>query len=210
MVHHEGIQHNSVTHSMGEKVQALIAAEKVFGSTLNSKGFKVINGCGVIQGDGIGAVVLSKISNAIIAAKFSPENVAYGMGAGLLQKLNRDTLAFATKLNHVVYQDGTERDVMKRPKTDPSKLSLPGILGVKRVNGVPMVFPAAMVLPEEDMLEIMYDCGPVDYVWENFDDVRTRVHTEWTALPKVFDPISSELRSKMHKIMNEDRESKLT
>lgn len=33
--------------------QALRAAEKVFGATVNSKGYKVVTGAGVIQGDGI-------------------------------------------------------------------------------------------------------------------------------------------------------------
>lgn len=41
------------------------------------------------------------------------QNVAFGMGAGLLQKVNRDTMSFATKLSHIVYSDGTQRDIMK-------------------------------------------------------------------------------------------------
>jgi hypothetical protein len=35
-------------------------------------------------------------------------------------------MSFATKLCHMVYADGAERDVMKHPKTDSSKCSLPG------------------------------------------------------------------------------------
>ncbi len=41
--------------------QALHAADKVFGSDTNSKGFKVIRGCGVIQGDGIDITVMEKV-----------------------------------------------------------------------------------------------------------------------------------------------------
>ena len=33
--------------------------------------------------------------------------VAFGMGGGLLQKVNRDTCSLATKLAHIVYADGT-------------------------------------------------------------------------------------------------------
>lgn len=66
--------------------QALVAADKVFGSTVNKLGFKVINGCGIIQGDGIDLEVLRTIAGAIEAAGYSAENVAYGMGGGLLQK----------------------------------------------------------------------------------------------------------------------------
>jgi hypothetical protein len=39
-------------------LQGLRAAEKVFGADVNSKGFKMIRGAGVIQGDGIDIVTL--------------------------------------------------------------------------------------------------------------------------------------------------------
>lgn len=67
--------------------QGLKAADKVFGSSLNSKGFRVINGAGVIQGDGISVSTLADISRAVLEAGYSPESVAYGMGGGLLQKV---------------------------------------------------------------------------------------------------------------------------
>lgn len=84
-------------------------AEKTFGVDVNKKGFKVIRGCGVIQGDGVGYESLKRILKAVQEAGFSAQNCAFGMGGGLLQKLNRDTLSFATKLCHVVYDDGTKR-----------------------------------------------------------------------------------------------------
>jgi hypothetical protein len=48
------------------------------------------------------------------------------MGGGLLQKVNRDTMSFATKLSHVVYADGTPADIMKTPTGDSAKISFPG------------------------------------------------------------------------------------
>ncbi len=69
--------------------QGLKAADKVFGSSVNSKGFRVINGAGVIQGDGISVSTLADISRAVREAGYSPESVAYGMGGGLLQKVGR-------------------------------------------------------------------------------------------------------------------------
>ena len=48
------------------------------------------------------------------------------MGGGLLQKVNRDTMSFATKLSHVMYADGTEADIMKSPTGDSGKVSFPG------------------------------------------------------------------------------------
>ncbi|MEW5302022.1 MAG: hypothetical protein WDW36_004834 [Sanguina aurantia] len=180
-------------------LMALAAADKVFGSDLNGKGFKVIRGCGVIQGDGIDITNMAKIAQAIQDAGFSADNVAYGMGGGLLQKVNRDTMSFATKLCHIVYADGTATDTMKQPATDTGKFSLPGVLAVKRVNGVPRVFPAdsGEVSDEENLLQVVYRCGPVEGVWDSFDDIRSRIEAQWTALPPTSDAISATLKAKI-------------
>ena len=66
-------------------LMALRAAEKVFGCTTNGKGFKVVTGAGVIQGDGINMASLARILDAVMDAGYSAENVAFGMGGGLLQ-----------------------------------------------------------------------------------------------------------------------------
>ena len=52
---------------------------------------------------------------------FCVQAVAYGMGGGLLQRVNRDTMQFATKLCHIVYADGSKRDIAKMPKSDAAK-----------------------------------------------------------------------------------------
>ncbi|KXZ56944.1 hypothetical protein GPECTOR_1g851 [Gonium pectorale] len=180
-------------------LMALHAADKVFGSVRNSKGFKVIRGCGVIQGDGIDLGTMQQIAKAVEADGYAADNVSYGMGGGLLQKVNRDTMSFATKLCHIIYEDGRAADIMKQPQTDTGKFSLPGVLAVKRVNGVPTVFPAdsGEVGPGENLLRVVYDRGPVEGVWEDFDTVRQRVATEWTALPLTADNISPSLRAKV-------------
>ncbi|KAF9966033.1 hypothetical protein BGZ70_003483 [Mortierella alpina] len=142
----------------------LRAAEKVFGCDVNKKGYKVIRGCGVIQGDGVSYQSLAKILDAVLAEGYAAQNCAFGMGGGLLQKLNRDTMSFATKLCHIVYEDGTKRDVMKHPKTDADKISLPGILDVVRnEQGIPMVHPRAEsgVPHKNNILQVVYDHGKV-------------------------------------------------
>jgi nicotinamide phosphoribosyltransferase len=50
------------------------------------------------QGDGINYTVLCEIQDAVLAEGFSSACVAYGMGGALLQKINRDTMSFATKV----------------------------------------------------------------------------------------------------------------
>jgi hypothetical protein len=59
---------------------------------------------------------------------FAASNVAFGMGGGLLQKMDRDTMSFACKLSHIIDPDGTERNVMKTPKTASSKVQRKALL----------------------------------------------------------------------------------
>ncbi|KAL4447532.1 hypothetical protein ABPG75_004751 [Micractinium tetrahymenae] len=175
---------------------ALRAAERAFGADVNGKGFKVPRGVGVIQGDGIDYHNIRHILEAVMEAGYSVQAVAFGMGGGLLQRLSRDTLSLATKLSHIVYADGTAVDTMKAPKTGPEKASLPGVLAVKRVNGIPTAFPAELVAPEEDMLQVVYDKRPVPVQWENFDELRQRVEREWAALPPTALVLAPELAAK--------------
>lgn len=71
---------------------------------------------------------------------------------------------------------------------------------MKRVNGIPTVFPAegGHVSAEENLLQVVYDKGPVeDFVWDNFDLLRKRVTTEWQALPKVANVLSPPLQDRI-------------
>jgi len=185
-------------------LQGLRAAEKTFGATMNKKGFKVLNGVAVIQGDGINKDTLRKILDAVLEAGYSAQNVAFGMGGGLLQKVNRDTMGFATKLSYIEYATGTQRDVMKLPKTDSGKVSLPGILRVKRDDskgvGLEVVVPGN---PDDsydasDLLRVVYDHRPLPNLkWDSFDTIRARVEREWHALPKIYDPVGPQLKEKI-------------
>ena len=66
-------------------LMALRAARKVFGSTTNAKGYQVIHGCSVIQGDGVTYHTIRQILEAALAEGYSAQNIAFGMGGGLLQ-----------------------------------------------------------------------------------------------------------------------------
>lgn len=80
---------------------------------LSAQGYKVIEGLAAIQGDGINYHTVREILSAVQREGFSAQNVAFGMGGGLLQRVNRDTMSFATKLSYIEYADGSARDVMK-------------------------------------------------------------------------------------------------
>ena len=62
---------------------------------------------------------------------FSTDNVVFGMGGGLLQQVNRDTMQFAMKACSAVI-DGEEVDVFKDPVTDTGKWSKRGRLELYR------------------------------------------------------------------------------
>lgn len=187
-------------------LKALDACAEYYGYTLNSKGFKVLNNSAVIQGDGIDYSIIKKILKAVLEAGYSAQNVAFGMGGGLLQKLNRDTMSFATKLCRIVYEDGTPRDVMKTPKTDYDKFSLPGRLQVLKQKGVATAYPSPAQwenrLIEDSLLKVVYDHGPVkDRIWDDFDTIRERTEREWQKAPVRANAISNQLQVKIDKII---------
>ena len=124
-----------------------------FGSTTNSRGFRVLPPCvRVIQGDGVTHDALPALLAAVEAAGWSTENLAFGSGGGLLQKLNRDTLRCAFKCS-LVTRGGEEVEVYKAPLTDPTKASKAGRLALVRgEQGLRTKKVEDMVEGEEDLL----------------------------------------------------------
>ncbi len=99
---------------------------RTYGATRNHKGYFVLPpAIRVIQGDGMTLETIGKLVERVLDARFAIDNIAFGMGAGLLQKLDRDTLRFAMKANEIVI-DGVRQDVSKAPVTDLAKSSKAG------------------------------------------------------------------------------------
>ncbi|PIK62748.1 hypothetical protein BSL78_00328, partial [Apostichopus japonicus] len=84
-------------------LKVLNILEKCFGSTVNSKGYKMLPPyLRVIQGDGISLETLQGILAKIKGEGWSVDNVVFGCGGSLLQKVNRDTQRFAYKCSYCV------------------------------------------------------------------------------------------------------------
>ena len=66
----------------------------------------------VIQGDGINLESLPRILEALKMRGLSTENLAFGMGAGLLQKVDRDTMKWAMKASQAIV-GGKVRDLQR-------------------------------------------------------------------------------------------------
>jgi nicotinamide phosphoribosyltransferase len=96
-----------------------------FGSTVNSKGFKVLNHVRLMQGDGINESTIRCILGSFQVYGYSADNIAFGMGGALLQILDRDTQRFAMKCSSAEI-NGKWVDVMKDPVTDTGKRSKAG------------------------------------------------------------------------------------
>lgn len=111
--------------------ETLTLLDASFGSTVNSKGYKVLRHVRVIQGDGVNPVSIGEILTRIVGLGFSAENVAFGMGGGLLQQLDRDTQRFAMKCS-AAQVAGAWIPVSKNPVTDPGKRSRAGRLMLQR------------------------------------------------------------------------------
>ncbi len=104
----------------------------------------------------------------LVEAGFATENMAcFGMGGGLLQKVNRDTQRCAFKCS-AQYRDGQWYDIQKNPK-DVSKVSKKGILKLIKVDGEFVTVNENE--PGEDYLKVVFENGVL--VKEiDFDTVR--------------------------------------
>ncbi|KAJ2852383.1 hypothetical protein IWW36_000270 [Coemansia brasiliensis] len=184
----------------GDQVEAVLqglrAAEQVFGSDKNQKGFRVLRGASVIQGDGVTPETLQLILDAVLGAGFSAECVGFGMGGGLLQKINRDSMSMAIKISSITYKDGSSRDIMKFPKQGSSKTSLPGRFSVHAdptQGGAPVAYRCGHEPSTPNLLRVVYDCGPVEGVWDSFDQVRRRLSDQWSRFPPTAHALSNDL-----------------
>ena len=115
---------------------------EIFGGTVNSKGFKVLNpGIKAVYGDSITITRAKEIYKRLEAKGFAANNVSLGVGSfsfqalenedGSLSPFTRDTFSVAVKNCHSKYKDeyGTicERHVFKDPKNFSGKRSQKGL-----------------------------------------------------------------------------------
>jgi nicotinamide phosphoribosyltransferase len=148
------------------------------GYTTNSKGFRVLpDYFRVIQGDGIGPNEITEILDGMTRRNLSADNIAFGMGGGMLQKLDRDTQKFAMKCS-AIKADGKWIDVYKDPITDPGKQSKRGRMTLYRDGD--RIFtnrtdkPKGWVDTCVEMMETVYECGKVTR-YETLAEIRARV-----------------------------------
>lgn len=109
-------------------IKALGILKSKFGAKKNKKGYYVLpDQVRIIQGDKVDYESIGRILGAMERRGWSADNITFGMGGALLQKIDRDTQQFAFKSSSITI-NGKEHEVFKRPITDLSKVSKAGRL----------------------------------------------------------------------------------
>lgn len=74
----------------GDPVKVVLEVAKIlaegFGTTTNSKGFRVLKHVRIIQGDGVSYDIIDRVLSVLEANGFSADNVAFGQGGGAVTK----------------------------------------------------------------------------------------------------------------------------
>lgn len=156
---------SKVAHLLGEK----------FGTSLNSKGYKVLKNVRIIQGDGVNEHSINEILERLKTEGFSASNIAFGIGGSLLQKVSRDTMKFAYKCSAIV-AGGKLRDVYKQPITDAGKNSKRGRLDLISDNGeykTVRLEDAETLSAENTQMRVVYENGEL-LIDDTLDEIRAR------------------------------------
>ena len=111
----------------------------------------------------------------LMARGFSADNIAFGMGGGLLQKVDRDTLEFAMKASAIRMEDGEWLDVYKDPIDQPSKKSKRGRLALISYGELQTVREEALPLLHPNQLVTVYRNG-VMFNKSTFAEIRERAN----------------------------------
>ena len=147
-----------------------------FGKTKNGKGYQVLPDCvRVLQGDGISLAMIEEILETMKQHELSADNIAFGMGGELLQKVHRDTMEFAMKASAIM-SNGTWREVYKDPVTDHGKRSKRGRLALIKKEGEITTILENDLGQQENLLEIVFRDGELKKEW-TFEEVRANANT---------------------------------
>lgn len=153
------------------------ALEDAFGAERNNKGYKVIPGVNVIQGDGIEAdgTVVSKVLDALKERGFAASNIAFGSGGGIIQRHSRDDYKFAMKCSSAIV-NGEERDVRKTPMQFDRDGNYNQSFKTSKAGKLTLTPDMETVAPsetDEDLLEVVFENGKLKRE-ETFEEIRNR------------------------------------
>jgi len=146
-----------------------------FGYTTNSKGFRVLPPyVRVIQGDGVNEASLPELINNMVQQGLSIDNIAFGMGGGLLQAWDRDSLRYAMKASAIKSAGEDWREVYKDP-VHGGKTSKKGRLGLIYQCGLGScgyrTVPEFIADEKDNLLRTIFRNGEL-LIEETLDEIR--------------------------------------
>ncbi|XP_076332741.1 nicotinamide phosphoribosyltransferase-like isoform X1 [Tachypleus tridentatus] len=144
---------------------------KQFGTTKNRKGYKLLPPyLRLIQGDGISYKSLGPILQKLKENQWSTDNVTFGSGGALLQRLDRDTLKCAFKCSFAIV-NGEKLNVFKKPITDSGKHSKKGRLSLEKQGNTYVTVEEGNGNPMKDILVTVFENGKLIREY-TFDEIR--------------------------------------
>ena len=159
----------------------------IFGGTINSKGYKVLDPhIGAIYGDGITYDRASRIYERLSEKGFAVNNCTLGIGSYSYQYVTRDSLGFALKATHSII-DGEEHQIFKDPITDKIKgnnfkKSQKGMCYVYKNDNGDIVYTDEHSIKEmnsdkfdNNLLELVFKDGKL-FKDESLMTIRNRLH----------------------------------
>jgi nicotinamide phosphoribosyltransferase len=161
-----------------ERKGAVEALWDIFGGTVTSKGFKLLDShIGLIYGDAITLSRAQEICDKLAAKGFASINCVYGIGSYTYQYNTRDTFGFALKSTMAVI-NGDEKQIFKDPKTDNGiKKSQKGRVAVLLDSSNQLFFVDQLTLKEKvegDQLVEVFRDGKL-LVDQSFSEIRARL-----------------------------------
>lgn len=164
--------------ALTKPIEIIKLLEAKFGSTENDNGFKVLHpSVRVIQGDGINQYSLVDILENLVAAKYSLDNLTFGMGGGLTHGPGRDEFSFSMKATARKGGNGWI-NLLKEPKTAPGKKSLSGLAHTEYQDGkLVTIVDIFSAFQDKEGWRCYFSDGRKEYV-PTFDSVRARARAE--------------------------------
>lgn len=161
---------------------------EIFGGTINSKGYKVLNPhIGIVYGDSITLQRCENICNHMMNLGFAVENVVFGAGSYSFQYNTRDTQGWAYK---ATYGEINDKPILiyKDPKTsDGTKKSQKGMVRVYRDENGEINFIDGIQAGQVDTDDYkVSDCNMLETVFINgelvrnhtLNEIRSRIYSE--------------------------------
>lgn len=160
-------------------VQVVAQLAYAYGTRLNTKGFKVIDAnIRVMQSDGVSLQDIQMILGRLEGMGFSSENILFGMGSGLLQKINRNTLSFTMRASALQDETGNWKEIGRRSPNMRDKQPEGGRRAVVSDGRDMLGIHLEDIGARENLLQPVWQNGELLKDW-SFDEIRTIAAMPW-------------------------------